>query len=321
MTGQLAGADYTIGTEAIIGTRSDSTIQLTPPTISSRHARIFFDDKSASYILEDFDSRNGTRVDGMIVRGTFILEDLHVITLADEFDFIFQRQATSGTDSRIPQSPPTEDPIGRKRMKEPEKTGPSLPPPDERAQSGKPGGSVPAATQFDDGSIMPVPPAVGSGGPPPTEEERTIVGINLENHLPSHGAIQSPDSPTVFGLPEMFEEPAISDRIRQEHVLRVTIGAATQDYSIHDGENIVGREEGCAIPLIDTSVSRRHAAITLRGERVSVRDLGSKNHTFVGNDMVTQETELRPGSILIFGLIKCEYLIRDIPAEAGNQSR
>ena len=44
---------------------------------------------------------------------------------------------------------------------------------------------------------------------------------------------------------------------------------------------IIGRDERCDLVVPERQVSRQHAAITLEGEGYVVRDLGSKNGTFV----------------------------------------
>lgn len=52
-------------------------------------------------------------------------------------------------------------------------------------------------------------------------------------------------------------------------------------FPLHDGENRVGREAGDVSFPGDGFVSGRHAMVTVRGERVTVKDLGSSNGTFV----------------------------------------
>ena len=44
---------------------------------------------------------------------------------------------------------------------------------------------------------------------------------------------------------------------------------------------IIGRDERCDLVVAERQVSRQHATITLEGEGYVVRDLGSKNGTFV----------------------------------------
>ena len=88
-TGELAGVDHPIGAEATIGRSAENTLVLGASIISQAHARIFFDAAASGYILEDLQSKNGTRLDGIRVHGRERLRDLHVITLGEEHDFIF----------------------------------------------------------------------------------------------------------------------------------------------------------------------------------------------------------------------------------------
>lgn len=65
---------------------------------------------------------------------------------------------------------------------------------------------------------------------------------------------------------------------------------------------IIGREGGDAdLGVTDPEVSRAHAALECYGERVVLRDLGSRNGTFVGQTKATShelvdQTEFRLGS-------------------------
>jgi DNA-binding winged helix-turn-helix (wHTH) protein len=75
---------------------------------------------------------------------------------------------------------------------------------------------------------------------------------------------------------------------------RLIIGV--QELPLQPGENIIGRD------LIGTpDVSRRHASVVLRDGRVFLRDLDSKNGTFVANRRIESETELTNGDEIVFG--------------------
>jgi len=89
-TGQLAGTSHRFTKETTIGKSRSNKLRLSPDTISSKHARIFFNEDRNCYYLEDLKSRNGTSLDGERVRGKERLGRLHIITLARQHDFIFQ---------------------------------------------------------------------------------------------------------------------------------------------------------------------------------------------------------------------------------------
>jgi pSer/pThr/pTyr-binding forkhead associated (FHA) protein len=71
-------------------------------------------------------------------------------------------------------------------------------------------------------------------------------------------------------------------------------------YLVAGGNYRIGRSSRCAFILSDLSVSRFHAEITLDGETVVVKDMGSRNGTFVDGVRV-QEAKLQPGQLVRFG--------------------
>jgi len=63
---------------------------------------------------------------------------------------------------------------------------------------------------------------------------------------------------------------------------------------------VMGRDASCDIQLPDQGVSRRHAEIYKVGELFFIRDLGSRNGTFVNDERVDEEL-LREGDIITMG--------------------
>jgi DNA-binding winged helix-turn-helix (wHTH) protein len=61
------------------------------------------------------------------------------------------------------------------------------------------------------------------------------------------------------------------------------------------GENVIGRDEGCAVRIDAPRVSRRHASIRVRGRDASIEDLGSKNGTFLRGRKLTTPASLEEG--------------------------
>ena len=57
----------------------------------------------------------------------------------------------------------------------------------------------------------------------------------------------------------------------------------------------IGRGRECELPLFSDSASRRHAEVYADGDDFLVRDLGSKNGTFVNGEPVERPHRLRPG--------------------------
>lgn len=95
-------------------------------------------------------------------------------------------------------------------------------------------------------------------------------------------------------------------------------------FVLSTGRWIVGRDADCDLILEDLSVSRKHAEILVAGGRVQVKDLGSRNGTFVEGDRVA-EARLSMGQIVQFGelafrLRECDKLEPTRPAQAQPAS-
>jgi hypothetical protein len=58
---------------------------------------------------------------------------------------------------------------------------------------------------------------------------------------------------------------------------------------------IIGRDESCDLVVPERQVSRQHATITLEGDGYVVRDLGSKNGTFVNSQQLDGPHVLQDG--------------------------
>lgn len=72
------------------------------------------------------------------------------------------------------------------------------------------------------------------------------------------------------------------------------------------GENILGRRGPDVLALPSSTVSRRHARITI-GDDTSIEDLGSKNGTFVDERRVTGRARLDDGAIVRTGSLSLRF--------------
>lgn len=67
-------------------------------------------------------------------------------------------------------------------------------------------------------------------------------------------------------------------------------------------EITIGRREGCDVCLsYDSQVSREHAVLIFDGERFWLEDTKSTNGTFIGEEKITERTELFPGQLFRVG--------------------
>jgi pSer/pThr/pTyr-binding forkhead associated (FHA) protein len=269
-TGILSGAKYDIDSEATIGKEAGNSILLDTKIISGRHARIFFDEKEQGYFLEDLRSRNGTKLDGLPVTEAEKLSDLHVITFADTFDFIFQLvqgDVQTARKEKFPSVQPEKSPEGKTRVAEEPFVAP--------AASREEKTAAPTGDKTLIGAVLPpVPdfkPETASAGAPKSKSAMTRATFFLEIKRPG-------------------QEPAT--------------------FKLKEGENLVGRLAECDICVDDTSLSRQHAVVTVQSGKVTVKDLGSKNHTFAGDKEITSEVEIRLDTRLKFGAVEAHLIYK-----------
>ena len=85
--------------------------------------------------------------------------------------------------------------------------------------------------------------------------------------------------------------------------LRGEVAGVTRSFPVERGENLIGSARRADMRLEAPSVSRRHAVVTLEASGVAVRDLGSKNGTFV-NGRPIDECPLAPGDELRCGPVR-----------------
>lgn len=88
---------------------------------------------------------------------------------------------------------------------------------------------------------------------------------------------------------------------------------------------VLGRALSSDLPVLDPTVSRRHAELTVEPTSISLKDLGSSNGTFVNGARVTSATA-RTGDKIVFGKILFELhdlspmLIDDGTAETKRRA-
>ncbi|QDT00218.1 SpoIIE family protein phosphatase [Adhaeretor mobilis] len=76
-------------------------------------------------------------------------------------------------------------------------------------------------------------------------------------------------------------------------------GEVGRMFELKEGESSVGRSPESDVVVDVAAVSRRHAVIEKNGGRVQVRDLGSRNGTYVNGSRVIERAELREGDQMV----------------------
>jgi DNA-binding winged helix-turn-helix (wHTH) protein len=102
---------------------------------------------------------------------------------------------------------------------------------------------------------------------------------------------------------------------RDMPVTRATLGwlvAESWRIPLYEGEVVLGREGDDVIALPAASVSRRHAALVFEEGRALLRDLGSKNGTFVEGVRLDAPVTLRDGNRLRFGTFEAVFRLGNV---------
>jgi len=81
---------------------------------------------------------------------------------------------------------------------------------------------------------------------------------------------------------------------------------ADRTFRLAEGQNIIGRDPGCAVWLDSPSVSRRHARLTIASEtrRVVFEDLDSTNGCVVRGAIVDAPIDLSDGDAVTIGSVE-----------------
>ncbi len=103
-------------------------------------------------------------------------------------------------------------------------------------------------------------------------------------------------------LPARFESGEYEDPGHSPAFLYVERGpGAGQLLPLKQGVLVLGRASTSDLRLQHPSISRRHAQLTRRADRLFIKDLGSQNGTYVNRVRLGGEVELHPGDELALG--------------------
>jgi DNA-binding winged helix-turn-helix (wHTH) protein len=83
------------------------------------------------------------------------------------------------------------------------------------------------------------------------------------------------------------------------------------------GEHVIGRDAAADVCIPAVGISRRHALIVVTDETVTLRDLSSKNGTFVNDRRVIEPVVLRDGAEIRLGPVRARFqrLSRDLSTQ------
>ncbi|MHC4714257.1 MAG: protein kinase domain-containing protein [Planctomycetota bacterium] len=125
------------------------------------------------------------------------------------------------------------------------------------------------------------PPAAPAEGPAPTEEPVPV------------------EEPAAEEKPEAQPEEPVKKAPR---LVLYKGGDVAREFPIDKQSLTVGRAPDCDIPLEDSSISRHHARITVRPDRIVVEDLNSLNGTYINDDGI-RRGHIEDGDRVSFGTV------------------
>ena len=311
-TGPLAGSSFQISDEATIGKNSGNKIVLQADVVSGTHARIYLDSESGRYVLEDLKSRNGTKLDGIRVTDKEKLDRLNVITFAGKFDFIFQ--IADSFSPEVKRTAPPSLPAQKTPQAPADSAEKTIA---EQGMQGLPAGlgQAPSETKATDKTMTEqgmqgLPSALSKIDSQQEQseaektEEKTMMdsGGGIPAGLPSFGGPpadkSSADDEATAAMSALPPQPVPQKKFQ------IRVEDSGKQFNLKEGENTVGRSMECTVVIDSKSLSRRHASITISAEKMTIKDLGSSNNTFVDGNKIEAETEISAGSKLKFGNIE-----------------
>jgi DNA-binding winged helix-turn-helix (wHTH) protein len=114
---------------------------------------------------------------------------------------------------------------------------------------------------------------------------------------------------TVVGKGYRF---AANLRVEGPH-LRFTVTFRSREILLVHGDTLIGRDPDAQIWIDDPSVSRRHAIISVSANGAVLRDLGSRNGTFVDGRRIEAPTPLVDGAVVSIGPVALPFAARTAP--------
>ena len=386
-TGETRGSELALGAETIIGRDRQGELVIDQPLMSSRHARIFYDEDTQRFILEDLGSLNGTELDGDQVTGPERLGHLHVITFAGTYDFFFQdqerccqRHPDLPTDAVVTDSASDDEPQAANEIEIPAAVRKTETTSIDREPIALPGF---LARRADEARQEPKGEEQATGQRPfeitKVEQEPAFLPAALaklvEQAKPPEGDSpegQRGDEGTVFeklpvALPgnlalradhvaSIRDEGSATDVHRLETVdlndIEELIAAdpgpepeATADgdpaktptdvqlivtepdgrvrhFPLILGENLIGRGTRVQVSMIYRDLSRRHAVLSVAEDKITIRDLRSRNRTYLGDVKLEAEVEvaIEVGARLRFGSVEARLASTSLSQQDRGES-
>jgi hypothetical protein len=130
---------------------------------------------------------------------------------------------------------------------------------------------------------------------------------------------------TVHGVGYAFVADAVGESpprpaSRETARARAVVVWDERSFPLEEGENLLGRDEGLAVTLRWSGVSRRHARIVVTGDGAILEDLGSKNGTFLHGKRLTRPAPLTDGDTFRLGRMLLVFRVSSGTVSTGTDA-
>lgn len=100
----------------------------------------------------------------------------------------------------------------------------------------------------------------------------------------------------------------VTPAITMSSIVRILV-CEEQSHALYEGENLIGRAEDCRVVILAPTISRHHALITLHPHSFTIRDLDSRNGTYVDGQRIAHlPVSITEGVQLGFGALKASII-------------
>jgi DNA-binding winged helix-turn-helix (wHTH) protein len=101
---------------------------------------------------------------------------------------------------------------------------------------------------------------------------------------------------------------------------RYVVTRGKQEFRLEAGETLLGRDPAAGICIDHPSVSRRHASLSTGPGGAVLRDVGSRNGTFLNGRRVDGSVKIDHGAIIGLGSIALTFVVVAAPASTQSVS-
>lgn len=97
-------------------------------------------------------------------------------------------------------------------------------------------------------------------------------------------------------------------------------GLTGRTFEFKTEKTTVGRVADNMFEIPEGSISSHHAELTLKGNELHIKDLGSTNGTFINGEKIMEGT-VKPGQILRLGMVEMRFETSDAAAAAAASKK